>query len=53
LCPAWISNPDWYVNNLDVANGYYRIYLSTGGGKSDQPPPGLVDVAEMVLSKLP
>lgn len=50
---AWISNPDWYVNNLDVVKGYYRFYLSTGGAKSDQPPPVLVEVAEMVLSKLP
>lgn len=50
---AWISNPDWYVNNLDVVQGYYRIYLSIGGERSDQPPPALVEVANMVLGKLP
>lgn len=50
---VWISNPDWYVNNLDVVQGYYRIYLGTGGDKSDQPPPALVEMAKMVLSKLP
>ena len=38
---AWISNPDWYVNNLDVVKGDYRFYLSIGGAKSDQPPPAL------------
>lgn len=38
---------------LDIVKGIYRIYLNTGGGKFDQPPPELVDVARMVLDELP